>query len=115
MENDMARSRWIYINGEAIPADDYEALAIARGHAENQRGGVQILPDLPTFRSPIDGKEYSGRAGLREHCAKHDVVPVADLAGLPPAGTMRPIVRDQRTVERNKREIASILSQRYGL
>ena len=25
----------------------------------------------------------SGRAGMREHCKKHDVVPTADLAGLP--------------------------------
>lgn len=107
----MARSRWIYINGVAIPADDYEALANARGHTEHAR----VLPDLPDFVSPIDGKTYSGRAGLREHCARHNVTPVADLAGLPPAGTTTPIVRDRQTVERNKREIASILSQRYGL
>lgn len=104
----MARSRWIYIDGVAIPADDYEKLAQARGH-------TRVLPDLPDFVSPIDGKAYSGRAGLREHCARHNVVPVADLAGLPPAGTTTPIVRDRQTVERNKREIASILSQRYGL
>lgn len=45
--------------------------------------GVTILPDLPDFVSPIDGKTYSGRAGLREHCKRHDVVPTADLKGLP--------------------------------
>ena len=111
----MARSRWIYINGEAIPADDHEALARARGHAEESRDGARVLPDLPDFVSPIDGKTYSGRAGLREHCQRHNVTPVADLAGLPPATTMKPIQRDHRTVENNKREIAAILSQRYGL
>lgn len=42
-----------------------------------------VAPDLPSFVSPIDGKTYSGRAGMREHCAKHNVVPTADLAGLP--------------------------------
>jgi hypothetical protein len=42
-----------------------------------------ILPDLPDFVSPIDGKTYSGRAGMRDHCARHDVVPTADLKGLP--------------------------------
>ena len=49
-----------------------EALARARGHAEEGRR-VTIAPDLPDFVSPIDGKWYSGRAGLREHCAKHGV------------------------------------------
>jgi hypothetical protein len=38
---------------------------------------------LPDFVSPLDGKLYSGRAGLREHNKRHDVVPVADLKGLP--------------------------------
>jgi hypothetical protein len=80
----MARNRWIYINGEAIPADDYEALAAARGHSTDSNVAVRIMPDLPNFVSPIDGKQYSGRAGMREHCAKHNVVPTADLAGLPP-------------------------------
>ena len=45
--------------------------------------GPAILPDLPDFKSPIDGKTYSGRAGLREHCTIHNVVPTADLKGLP--------------------------------
>jgi hypothetical protein len=41
------------------------------------------MPDLPDFVSPIDGKVYSGRAGMRDHCARHSVVPTADLKGLP--------------------------------
>jgi len=45
--------------------------------------GPALLPDLPDFVSPIDGKEYRGRAGLREHCRIHDVVPNAELKGLP--------------------------------
>jgi hypothetical protein len=45
--------------------------------------GAAIIPDLPDFVSPIDGKVYSGRAGMRNHCARHDVVPTADLKGLP--------------------------------
>jgi hypothetical protein len=48
-----------------------------------QRQGPTVLPDLPDFISPIDGKSYSGRTGLRDHCARHDVVPTADLSGLP--------------------------------
>lgn len=45
--------------------------------------GVAFVGDLPDFVSPIDGKLYSGRAGLREHNRRHDVVPNADLKGLP--------------------------------
>lgn len=43
-----------------------------------------IMPDLPDFVSSVDGKRYSGRAGLREHNKRHDVVLVEDLKGLPP-------------------------------
>jgi len=45
--------------------------------------GVAFVGDLPDFVSPIDGKLYSGRAGLREHNRRHDVIPNADLKGLP--------------------------------
>lgn len=47
------------------------------------RPSHNVMPDLPDFVSPIDGKVYSGRAGMRDHCARHDVVPTADLKGLP--------------------------------
>jgi hypothetical protein len=46
-------------------------------------GYPAILGDLPDFVSPIDGKVVKGRAGLRDHCARHNVVPTADLKGLP--------------------------------
>lgn len=42
-----------------------------------------IAGDLPDFVSPIDGTVVRGRAGLREHCARHNVVPTEDLKGLP--------------------------------
>ena len=42
-----------------------------------------VMGDLESFVSPIDGTVVSGRAGLREHCKKHHVVPTADLKGLP--------------------------------
>lgn len=81
----MPRRSWVYINGVA-----YE-----RGVdviPERPKGGVMIAPDLPDFVSPVDGKTYSGRAGLREHCRTHDVVPTRDLAGLP---TVRPTIAPQ--------------------
>lgn len=68
----MSRRVWVYINGQS-----YE-----KG-TEPRPMGPLIMPDLPDFVSPIDGKTYSGRAGMREHCALHNVVPTADLKGLP--------------------------------
>jgi hypothetical protein len=49
-----------------------------------------IMPDLPDFVSPIDGTVVRGRAGLRDHCARHGVVPTADLAGLPHRRAVKP-------------------------
>ena len=51
---------------------------------DEDKASYHIMGDLPEFVSPIDGKTYSGRAGLREHCKIHNVVPTADLKGLPP-------------------------------
>jgi hypothetical protein len=48
-----------------------------------ESGGPTIMPDLPDFVSPIDGTVVHGRAGIRDHCARHNVVPTADLKGLP--------------------------------
>lgn len=110
----MARSRWIYINGVGIPADDYEALARARGHSNESGSSVRILPDLPDFVSPIDGKRYSGRAGLREHCSIHNVVPTADLAGLPPKPTNFVPQRSRSQVAADKQHLAHIINSYKG-
>jgi hypothetical protein len=69
---------------------------------ERPRNGVAILPDLPDFVSPIDGKMYSGRAGLREHCKRHDVVPNADLKGLP----LLPGTGDTRSSDQKRADAA---------
>lgn len=73
----MTRESWIY------PADGSPPYRKGEEPPSSHTRRVTILPDLPDFVSPIDGKTYSGRAGMREHCAKHDVVPTADLKGLP--------------------------------
>ena len=101
----MARRSWVYIDGVA-----YER-GVDTIPERDARGRV-IAPDLPDFVSPIDGKTYSGRAGLREHCAKHDVVPTADLAGLPPLPRQREIVRSREQIAQNKRTIAEIINSR---
>jgi hypothetical protein len=73
----MTRESWVYPSDGSPPYRKGERADVS------VRLGVTILPDLPDFVSPIDGLAYSGRAGLREHCKRHDVVPNADLKGLP--------------------------------
>lgn len=101
----MARRAWVYINGVAYERGVDEI-------PEQESRSTVLAPDLPDFVSPIDGKRYSGRAGLREHCAKHDVVPTADLAGLPPLPRQREVVRSREQIAQNKRTIAEIINSR---
>jgi hypothetical protein len=68
------RKCFIYIDGVA-----YEKGT----EPQRERNGPTIMPDLPDVISPIDGTVIHGRAGLRDHCARHNVVPTADLKGLP--------------------------------
>ena len=70
------RRSWVYIDGVA-----YE-----KGTEPGRGSGVQgpfIMPDSPDFISPIDRTVVRGRAGVRDHCARHNVVPTAELKGLP--------------------------------
>jgi hypothetical protein len=78
--------------------------------------GPTILPDLPDFVSPIDGKTYSGRAGLREHCRIHDVVPNADLKGLPQlpgTGDTRSPEQRRSDAEHRKRVMIQEVDKQY--
>lgn len=78
----MARRSFVQINGKLYErgVDDIPDV----GGLDTGRGRTAtVMGDLPDFVSPIDGSVVSGRAGLREHCKKHHVVPTADLKGLP--------------------------------
>ena len=88
----MTRSSWVFDREtkKLVPKD--------RFYSEHVGGGVVFLPDQPDFISPIDGKLYSGRAGMREHNARHDVVPNLELKGLP---TLQ-MNSDQRSPEQRR-------------
>jgi len=108
----MARKSYVQIGLELIDKEDYEALARARGH-QRSGPGYTVMPDLPDFVSPIDGKRYSGRAGLREHCATHNVVPVADLAGLPPKPAYQTAGLDNKTAAERKQMVINQVNQHW--
>ena len=74
----MSRMCWVYINGERYEKGtepDHRALGASLGPT--------FIPDVPDFVSPIDRTVVKGRAGIRDHCARHNVVPTQELAGLP--------------------------------
>jgi hypothetical protein len=94
----MTRSSWVFDPNKKTLVPKHEF------HAEPARqAGYVVLGDLPDFVSPIDGKAYSGRAGLREHNLRHSVVPVADLAGLPPLMTNS----DTRSTQEKRQDAAA--------
>lgn len=95
----MARKSYIQING--ILYD--KSLPLPEGVERAQSSAPTVRGDLPDFQSPIDGKTYSGRAGLRDHCARHNVVPTADLKGLPPKPAQQQYVPDRAAIRESIR------------
>lgn len=59
-----------------------------KGSAEHEaylgsrRRAPAVFGDEGDFISPIDRKVYSGKEGMRQHNARHDVVNNRDLVGL---------------------------------
>ena len=103
----MTRECWVYPN-------DGPPFRKGERPAGSAAAGLTILPDLPDFVSPIDGKLYSGRAGLRDHCARHNVVPTADLKGLPPmpaAGDLRSTDQKRADAAHRKQHIINQVSK----
>ena len=95
----MARQTWIY------PADGGEPYELGSGRrtAVSESKGPAILPDQPDFVSPIDNRRYSGRAGMREHNRRHNVVNNRDLEGLPVLRTNS----DMRSAEQKRSDAAA--------
>ena len=91
----MARKSYIQINGKLYDKSEPLPAEVAASQRSNAHS---VMGDLPDFVSPIDGSIVSGRAGLREHCRKHDVVPTADLKGLPPKPSNIEYVPDRAAI-----------------
>lgn len=71
-----------------------------------------VIGDIPDFVSPIDGSVVRGRAGLRDHCARHDVVPTAELAGLSMKTMNQQTAPSKEYREATKRTMAEIINSR---
>lgn len=90
------RKGWVYLaDGRVLEKgspEHYEYIAGQNGNS------TMFAGDLQDFVSPIDGKLYSGRAGLREHNRRHNVVPNAELKGLPTLTTHQEYKPDRAAI-----------------
>lgn len=107
----MSRTRYLYKGAKIIAVIKDGVLIESTPEYHEAQGGVAILPDLPDVVSPIDGTVIRGRAGLREHCKRHDVVPTEELKGLPPKPMMQEYVVPKREREETKRYMAHLLDR----
>ena len=98
----MARKSYIQIGGKLI---DKSTLV-----HQDASSAPAILGDVPDFISPIDGTLVSGRAGMRDHCRRHDVVPTEELKGLPNKPFVIPTPQSHR--DATKQVIAEIIDSR---
>ena len=76
----MPRRSWIYTHdGRVIQKGTPEHDAYV---ADRAIDAPLVFGDEGVFVSPIDGLAYSGKAGMREHNRRHDVINNRDLVGL---------------------------------
>lgn len=100
-----------YVEGELVWVRPDLA---ASGRNDSDGGSAAVVRgDIPDFVSPIDGTVVSGRAGLREHCRKHDVVPTEELKGLPVKSMNQPYQVSSAEREATKRVMHEIIRDRY--
>ena len=102
----MARRSWVYIDGVA-----YEKGVDVLPEKEVGQA-PSVLGDISPFRSPIDGRLIASRSALRDHCARHNVVLVADLKGLPPRTTHTQAPPSEAYREATRRTIADVINSR---
>jgi hypothetical protein len=78
--------------------------------------GPAVIGDEPDFVSPVDRQVYSGRAGMREHNARNDVVNNRDLVGLPTLKTnsdLRSPEQKKQSAQHRKQTIINEVNKHY--
>lgn len=96
-----------FINGECtFVREDLKNYTVPKNSAP------MIQADMPDFVSPLDGAVVSGRAGLREHCLKHNVIPTQELKGLPTMTMNREHTSSKQYREETRRTMAEIINSR---
>lgn len=91
----MPRKSYVQINGVLY---DKSLPLPPEAQQGSRTSGIGFIPDIPEFVSPIDGTVITGRAALRDHCARHNVVPTQELKGLPPKPAVQQYVPDRKAI-----------------
>jgi len=107
----MARRSFVQLGGKLYEKGVDQIPELGAG----QGGSHAVMGDIPDFVSPIDGSVVSGRAGLREHCKKHHVVPTADLKGLPPKTMQHNGAPSEAYRQQTRQTIADVINSRSDL
>ena len=107
----MARRSFVQIGGKLYErgVDQIPELDAGQGRTH------AVMGDIPDFVSPIDGSVVRGRAGMREHCKKHHVVPTADLKGLPPKTMQHNGAPSEAYRQQTRQTIADVINSRSDL
>ena len=103
----MTRETWVY------PSDGRPPYLLGTAGSLPTSRATAIMGDLPDFVSPIDGRHYSGRTGLREHNLTHNVTPHADLKGLPYQTTDRAYTTPKEQARERKERIIHMVNKNW--
>ena len=98
-------SEWV--DGECVWLREDKLGETVRGYS------AAVVGDTPDFISPIDGSIVKGRAGMRDHCSRHDVVPNQELQGLRPRTFGGGVTVSKQESEVRKRIMHQVLDQRH--
>jgi hypothetical protein len=87
----MARKTWVYIDGVAIPKEEYEA------QQQTNRAHL-VMPDIQPYKSMIDGSTITSRSIHRDHLRQHNCIEVGNekltaKTPTPPKGLREEIAR----------------------
>jgi hypothetical protein len=111
----MARRSFVQIGGKLYERGVDIIPEQAAGRDGLGNGSHAVMGDIPDFVSPIDGSVVRGRAGMREHCRRHHVVPTAELAGLPPKTMQHNGAPSEAYRQQTRQTIADVINSRSDL
>ncbi len=63
------RSRWIQVDGQLVPADEY---------APPEPAAPMIMPDIQPYTSMIDGSTITSRSHHRTHLRAHGYIEIGN-------------------------------------
>lgn len=65
----MTRHRWVYIDGEAVSANET---------SPSDPVAPLVMPDIDGYQSMVDGSWISSRSRHREHLRQHNVIEIGN-------------------------------------